>query len=481
MMYRVKNAIVALDRLTTRFRVILGALLALGLAGVLALYNIESGPLRNLNDIGGWDNRALFILMCAAVQVLILLLCTLMHKGSFWRLALREVMLTAGFYILLLGINHKAYVYLDVLQPLIRAMDEGGLAAAAAMEHNLSAPMLLLVYLITRGPVFDMYLLKLFAIGSYMLLALLVVHAADKRGFAIRAEVLLTLCMILPQGFMNAGFSAMPEIAVVTLLAASLLLASGEYEKRRLAGCVVYGAACALSGAALYALPLYAYMAYKGKLRRQYLLAVPAVMIVGCVPAVICGMGIFDAIGSLLRANLGLAQYASGAPGLMNLVPFARVEQMPQYAPILSYFESLDTVTHAQPYYTQAHFEQMASGIALAGLALYLGVCALGFKAKNKAPLERAMIFVIGTLIACPNTSSAVWLAADVLCLYAIVSAPGLRLPACLVLFATMTSCSHPMTQEVMLPMIYAFVLCLLALLMLLDVIPTGSREEAHE
>ena len=36
------------------------------------------------------------------------------------------------------------------------------------------------------------------------------------------------------------------------------------------------------------------------------------------------------------------------------------------------------------------------------------------------------------------------------------------------------------MTQEVMLPMIYAFVLCLAALCMLLDVIPMG-RETAHE
>ena len=480
MRYRVYNAMEALDRLTTRFRVILGALLALGLAGLLAIYNIESGPLRNLNDIGGWDNRALFILMCAAVHAMILLLCTLMHRGSFWRLALREVILTAGFYILLLGINHKAYVYLHVLQPLIRAMDEGGLAAAAAMEHNLSAPMLLLVYLITRGPVFDMYLLKLFAICSYMLLALLAVHAADKRGFAIRAEVLLALCMILPQGFMNAGFSAMVETAVVALLAASLWLASGECEKRRLIGCVVYGFACALSGAALYALPAFVWAAYRGRIKAAYLTAVPAVMLVACVPAVLCGMPLGDAAASLFGAVLGLPRYASGAPGLMNLVPFAQVEQMPQYAPILRYFEQLDTVTHAQPYYPQAHFEQMASGMLLAGLALYMGVCALGWRAKDKTPLQRAMIFVLGALIACPNVTSGAWLAADLLCLYAIVRGPGLRLPACLVLFATMTSASYPMTQEVMLPMIYAFVLCLAALCMLLDVIPMG-RENAHE
>lgn len=479
-MDRVKNALDALNRLTTRFRIVLGALLALGLAGLLALYNVSSGPLHNLNDIGGWSNRALFIAMSAAVHALLLLGCIFLYRGSFARLALRQLILTAGFYILLLGINHKAYVYVNVLQPLIRAMDEGGLAAGAAMEHNLSAPMLLLVYLLTRGPVYDMYLLKLFAIGCYMLLAMLAVYAADKKGFGVRANVLLALCMILPQGFMNAAFSAMPEIAVVTLLAASLLLLGGAGRLRRIAGCVCFGAACALSGAALYALPLYVCMACRGKLKKEYLLIVPGVMLVCCMPAIISGMGAGDALCSLFSANLGLPQYASGAPGMMNLVPFAQVEQMPQYAPILRHFESLDTVTHAQPYYTQAHFEQMASGMVLAGLAVYMGVCALGWRAKDKTPLHRAMIFVLGALIACPNTSSAIWLAAGVLCLYAILAEPKLRLPACLVLFATMTSASYPMTEEVMLPMVYAFVLCLVALLMLLDVIPMG-KEDAHE
>jgi len=57
------------------------------------------------------------------------------------------------------------------------------------MEHNMSAPMLALVYLITRGPVYDMYLLKLFSVCCYMTLALLVTRAADKKGFGVRAEV----------------------------------------------------------------------------------------------------------------------------------------------------------------------------------------------------------------------------------------------------------------------------------------------------
>ena len=481
MTYRVKNALAALNRLTTRFRAVLGAMMALGLAGLLAFHNVSSGPLHNLNDIGGWSNRALFIVMAAAVQALVLLGCTLLHRGSFAHLALRQLILTAGFYILLLGINHKAYVYVNVLQPLIRVMDEGGLAAGIRMEHHLSAPMLLLVYLITRGPVYDMYLLKLFAIFCYMALGLLLTHAADKKGFGIRAEVLLALWMILPHGFMNAAFSAMPEIAVVTLLAASLLLLDSAHWLRQAAGCACFGAACALSGAALYALPLYAYMAYREKLKKEYLLLVPGVMIVCCVPVIASGMGAGDALCSLFGANFGLPQYASGAPGLMNLVPFAQVEQMPQYAPILRHFEELDTVTHEQLYYTQAHFEQMASGMILVSLALAMGAWALAERMKDKPALHRMLVVVLGVLIACPNMTCGAWLAADLLCLYALLAAPKLRLPACMVLLATACSSVYPMTEEVMLPMIYAFALCLLAWLALVGVIPAREEEAVHE
>jgi len=330
--------------------------------------------------------------------------------------------------------------------------------------------------------VYDMYLLKLVCVGCYLALALLITLAADQHSFGIRAEVLLALCMILPQGFMNAAFSALAEIAALALLGVSLALLHGADKQRSaLCSCLCFGAACALSGVCLYALPLYVYALMRGKLKAGYLAAVPAVMLALCVPAIACGMPAGRALASLLGANLGLPQYASGAPGLMNLVPFAAVENMPQYAPVLRHFEALDTVTHAQPYYTQAHFEQMASGMALACIAVYMGVAALGVRAKDKTPLHRAMIVTLGALIACPNTTSAAWLAAALLGLYAIVSEPKLRLPACLVLFATMTSSSYPMTEEVMLPMIDAFVLCLIALLMLLDVIPTGKEETIHE
>ncbi|MCI6376102.1 MAG: hypothetical protein MR821_12535, partial [Clostridiales bacterium] len=63
----------------TRLRLPLGVLLALALSAGTAALNVSAGPLGNLNDIGGWNNRLLFILMTAAVQAGVLFLCALMH------------------------------------------------------------------------------------------------------------------------------------------------------------------------------------------------------------------------------------------------------------------------------------------------------------------------------------------------------------------------------------------------------------------
>ena len=480
MMNRLKDALGVLSRFTQKHRLLLSAVLAVLLSGLLALYNVSSGPLRNLNDIGGWDNRALFIAMSAAVHLSMLLLCAWLSHVSLARTALRQIIVTAGMVILLLAINQKTYAYVNVMQPVIRAMDEGGLAAGVAAASGMSAPMLLLMYAITRGPVYDMYLLKLFAIGCDLLLGLLAMRAAERNRLGLRAEALLALCMILPQGFMNAACSALPEIAAVTLLAVSLTLALGCDRPKTLASGLCYGAACALSGAALYALPVYLWLVRRGGMKRRELLFGAGAALLLCVPAMLCCMPALRALGSLFAANLGLPAYAAGTPGMVSLIPRAAVEEMPQYAPLLRHLTALDMETHAQQFYTQAHFEIIMRGVALAGLALYLSVCALAWRAKDKTPLHRAMLLVLGALIVCPNVTSAAWLLLDVLCLYAILAEPGLRLPACLVLFATMTSSSYPMTEEVMLPMVVAFALCLAALCMLLDVIPKG-KEETHE
>ena len=475
LLFSLEQAAGHLDDVLTKYRLVFSALLAGLLAGAIAVYNVSSGPLHNLNDIGGWSNRALFIIMCACVHAAVLMGAALLSRVRFSRTALRQVILTAGFYIMLIAINQKTYLYVKVMQPLVRAMDEGFMAGMQAGTY-LSAPAKLLVYLITRGPVYDMYLLKLFAIGCYLTCALLMTRAADRHGLGIRAEVLLALCVVLPQAFMNAACCGTVEVAALMLLLAALTLRFGCDKPKGLPADICYGAACALCGACLLALPV---MMEKKNWKKQAIVLL-GVLLVGCVPAIVGGMGVANAVGSLFGAVLGVPLYAAGAPGWINLIPRALVEEMAQYAPILRHLPQLDLVTNSQMHYTQAHFEAVMNGFAWAGLAVYAGLYALLSRMEGKTALHRVLALTLGALIVCPGVTSGAWMAVDLLCLYVILSEPKLRLPACLVLFATAAGSCYPMTEEVLLPMVYAFVLCLAALCMLLDVIPM-EKENGHE
>lgn len=476
---RLTAAFSAINERLARLRLPLGAAVSAALAAGFALMSVYAGPIYNLNDIGGFGNRAVFIVMAAAVYFALLLLTAALCRGGVWRMLLRQMIVTAGMMILLTGINQKTYFYVDVTQPLVRAMDASGLGAYADFGGNLSAPAAALVYLITRGPVYDMYSVKLVCIAAYLLLGLLALYAADRAGLGMRAEALLALCMILPQGFMSAGCSALMDGVCAALLAVSLALLAGKENSPavRRACAALYGLALAMSGFALYALPAYAYAAHKGRISAKELAAAFALPVLLCVPAIASGVPVGQAVSSLLRANLGLGEYASGAPGMFSLVPRAQVTEMP----IIWWMNNLpaiDAATNAQPYYTQQHFEIASLGFAFAGAAMYAGVAAWLWQKKEMKPLVRVFALVLTALMVCPGATNGAWLLAGVLSLYAVFAERSLRLPACMVLFSVCCSAVYPMTEEVLLPMAAAFALNLCALLIALEMIPDPFRAE---
>ena len=65
------TAAVQAEGKTARFAKPAGVLLALGIAGATALWNVSGGPLCNLNDIGGWGNRLIFLVMAMDFIILV--------------------------------------------------------------------------------------------------------------------------------------------------------------------------------------------------------------------------------------------------------------------------------------------------------------------------------------------------------------------------------------------------------------------------
>ena len=84
----------------------------------------------NLNDIGGWRNRALYIALTAAVQLFVLLAAALLYHERFWRLAVRQLLLTVGLVILLMGVNQ----YQQLPDALEKAL--GGVRKSYCMDDH---------------------------------------------------------------------------------------------------------------------------------------------------------------------------------------------------------------------------------------------------------------------------------------------------------------------------------------------------------
>ena len=464
----------AVLRWLDRHALILGLLLGALLSAALAVYNVSGGPLSNLNDIGGWRNRMIFIVMTALVQMMVLTAAALMGPRSFARLALRQLLVTAGLLILLLAINHKSYLFVNQLLPFIRQMDAAGLSAIGEMQLNLSAPAATALYLLTRGPIYDMYTVKLACAACFLLLALLAARAADRRNWGLRSEALLLLCLILPQGFLMAGSAPQIDVFSALLLAASLELLD---EKHPLAGLLLYGAAAAFSGAALYALPLVALLFKRSGAKPLHAALAVALPLAACLPAVMSGVPALKALGSLFAANFAVPEYASGVPNLMSAFPRAAMEEMPEYA-LIQAFPEIDAVTNAPVVYTQAHFELLMRGLTIAALAMFVGLCAWLKRDQTSSALRKTLMLALGAMLLCPGAGMGAWLPLCMLCLAAILKEPEMRLPACMVLFATAGGCCYPATGETLLRPVYAFALCAAALFMLLGVIPGAKRQE---
>ena len=460
---------------------IIGAVSALGLSGLFAVLSVFAGPLHNLNDIGTFRVRVLLIAMSAAAYALLLLLTAALCRENVWRMLLRQAIVTAGFFILLTGINQKTYYYVNDLQPLIRALDAGGLSALAGWGLNLSAPAATLLYLITRGPVYDMYLVKLLCVFCFLLLCVLTAALADRRGLGLRAEALMALCVILPQGFMSAGCTPLLDTVCLALLAVSLLLAfEGKCSRAMWASAVLYGLSLAMSGLALYALPVYAYLAVNKRMTSGMLAVAFMLPVLLCIPAIGAGVPVSEALLSLVRANFALPEYAAGAPGFMSLIPRAAVEEMP-IDMWMRYLPEVDAVTNAQPYYTQGHFEIASLGFAFAAVAAYGGVAAYLMHNREMTKTAKAFALVLSALILCPGVTNAAWIAAALAGVYAAFTKKNLRLPAFMVIFAASASAVYPMTEEVLLPMAAAFALCLCALLMIMNILPTTLELKESE
>ncbi len=469
-MQNIPDRLKAADKVLSRYKVLWGFACALVLSALVAVFNINDGPLRNLNDIGNWHNRQQFLIFSFAAQCLILSAAAFLHQEGAAKLLLKQLLLTFCFLLYLEAINQKSFDYVRHIQPVVRIMDSEGLSCLSSLETRMSSPALTLLYLVTRGSIYDMYLVKLFTILVYFLLCLTGQRAASDFLTPHRKDAMLVLLLILPQAFLCLACTGQIDVLAVLLL----LLGMTEHKRHSLISLIAFGLAAALTSASW--LFLLAYALFTRKWRIQDTAVVCLVVMLCCLPACIAGMPPQTALLSLLRAHTTLPEIASGAPNIVALIPYPEVEGIPEYG-LLWAVPEIDAATNAFENYTMVHYAGMVAGYTVAGIAAYMALL-MHLKNRKMDPLKRALVVATAALMATPNISISMWLAVAGICVAVLLACPEARLPACLLLFVTASGAIYPVTQETTFYPAWGCLVCLAALMMLMDVMPAVQRKE---
>lgn len=115
-------------------------------------------------------------------------------------------------------------------------------------------------------------------------------------------------------------------------------------------------------------------------------------------------------------------------------------------------------------------------GLSIAGLALYALAFVHVIRRRMSVPAQVFAISLAAMLVS-PGATAGSWLIVAVAALYVILAEPGLRVPACVVVFSAMCAAAYPVTGEAMLPMEIALLLCLLAQFDLLGMFDANKKE----
>lgn len=438
--------------------------------------NLMGGPLYNLNDIHTWQNRMIFTGMATFMHFSLMAILVLDSHKDIGHLLVRELIVTVSLMILFLAMNQKTFAYNSQIQPIVRAMDTRALSAIPDFRSGHSVPALTLYYLLTRGPIYDMYLAKLFCMGCYELLCISAAHIARELPELAQRnrwlpECAMALALILPQGFLSAACAAQIEVAGILLAVLAFIL----LERGKKTGLVLFGVGASICTGLWLLVPIAILYAEKWELKVSDILMPLAAALICCVPGAITGSG-WEAFFSLFACLKEIPIAGSGVPALVSFFPRAVLEEIPEYANLRALPE-LDLMTFAAENYKASHYEILMHGLSFACLAVYMGMTAYVIREKRKDKVTCILSLILIAFVCAPCLTMGAWQLVTVLCMFILVYIPELRIPGGVVLFVTAGGCGYPVTGEIMIKPVYIALLSLMAIGMLLGFWPGKGKK----
>jgi Gpi18-like mannosyltransferase len=199
----------------------------------------------------------------------------------------------------LLPIESKDYIdfiieWYNVLQ------DNGGILAIDTTMSNYTSPYMILLALLTYIPIKPLISVKALSIIFDFILAFvasrIVFNITHKNKFAIMTYIIL---LLLPTVFLNYAAWAQCDSIYVSFLLLCILYIIKE---RPLRAFIFFGIAFAFKLQAIFLLPaLIIYYFISKKISIKYFFIIPAIWILSCIPPIIAGQSVENAMSVYLE------------------------------------------------------------------------------------------------------------------------------------------------------------------------------------
>ncbi len=321
------------------------------------------------------------------------------------------VLIFLAFLLRAFALDYKTLDYEDFLSRWVEFFRQnGGFKALGRPIGNYNVPYLYFLALFSYIPVSDLYLIKLLSIFFDVLLAYgsMKILSLFKKSPAVLISCFIgVLC--LPTVFLNGALWGQCDSIYVALALLGIYFALTD---RPCLSMVLAALSFGFKLQAVFILPVYAVLWFKGKFNWKHFLLFPLSYVILVLPAVFAGRPFIETV------TLYFSQTGSIGSGLNYSSP--------------SVFAILNRINN----------EELASKLAIAAAFIFmLTVLGLSFwkrkELSNSSVMWAALLFTLGIPFLLPHMHERYFFAADIMCLILAFAVPKLAAAAALSQFAS--------------------------------------------
>lgn len=194
-----------------------------------------------------------------------------------------------------------------------------GVEAIVQPIGDYNMPYLYFLFGVSRLPIYDLYLIKLFSVIFDFVMAFGISKIVfEFTNSLIKVAAAFTLTLFVPTVFLNSSMWGQCDSIYAALCIWALYFA---LSKKSRTSVVFFALAFSVKMQSIFILPIIIFLALKNKIKLSHLVYFPLVFVATLVPAILCGRSIYDSFSIYINQTSSYPNLTLNCPTLWAFFP----------------------------------------------------------------------------------------------------------------------------------------------------------------